>query len=64
MSQSSIYNLLAKEKKALSAKEIIKKTKLSGSPVQSSLSKLLKFGEIKVIERRGNNNHKARYYFI
>lgn len=51
MSQASVYNLLKKSNKPMTAIEIIKKLNLSKSSISTSTSKLLRQGELSSIKR-------------
>lgn len=61
MSQSRVLELLEKNPKGLTAKQIVEKLKLGKSTVQSNLTKMLKYNEI--IRLSTPNKHKNTFVY-
>ena len=71
MSQSDVIEVLKKEKRPISAEEIIQKLDISGKRVYVLINTLLKYEEIKCIEiprdlamKMYNSKRRMRLYYV
>ena len=66
MSQEEIYNFLKKAKKPMNLREISLHLKLGRTAISSNLRRLLRWGDIKFIQKRTKNtkNILSKFFYV